>query len=182
MDKLQQVIATIIKSPLGDQEKISWIEKFTSATSPEELKTRLEEISQYFDSFAEKYEDEVRLYDKYLAILEKFQMEMTQVQQKPPPPIPPVATSVSTAVTQPSSVQPVVSQQVATVPAPNTNPSNSPSVSSSPSSINSANTLQAPVSPLSSQQTDLQPVEEVDELYQIKQTIAQLQRQANQKA
>ncbi len=68
MDKLQQVIATIIKSPLGDQEKISWIEKFTSTTSPEELKTRLEEISQYFDSFAEKYEDERKAKRKKYAV------------------------------------------------------------------------------------------------------------------
>lgn len=180
MDKLQQVIVTIIKSPLGDKEKISWIEKFTSATTPEELKVRLEEISQYFDSFAEKYEDEVRLYDKYLAILEKFQMEMTQVQQKPPP-IPPVATSVSTAVTQPSSIQPVVNQSVAAVPAPSSIPANSTSAPPSPPLVNSSSTSQTPTSALSSQQADVQPIEEVDELYQIKQTIAQLQRQANQK-
>lgn len=104
MDKLQSVIATIVKSPLGDAEKLAWVEKFSNITSQEDFKIKLEELAQFFDSFAEKYEDEVRLYDKYLAILEKFQMELSQVQQKSLT-VPVAAITASTAV-QASSIQP----------------------------------------------------------------------------
>lgn len=172
MDKLQQVIATIVSSPLTDQEKITWIQKFTAVTNPEEFKKQLDEISQYFDSFAEKYEDEVRLYDKYLSILEKFQIELAQVQQKQPPPIPPVAVSVSAAVTQSPNPPVPVSNWT---PADTTFQPAVPPPVPSPTTVNDNAYQPLTLEPSTKLEDDQK---EVDELDQIKRTIAQLQSQA----
>lgn len=188
MDKLQQVISTILNSPMEEKEKLVWINKFNSITDPTEFSNMLEEMAKYFDSFAEKYEDEVRLYDKYLGILEKFQIELAQAQEKQIPLPASVASltgqqiagsSVPTTsgTVQTGQASPAISNQQS-IPASISPVSATPAgVQSHPVQSVSSVTSPVPTPPVNNS-TSVEPSTFVDELEQVQKTINQLKNQA----
>ena len=84
MEKLQQIISVILEAPLSDGERISLIVKVnTVANNSVEFDKAILYVADYLDAAANRYDEEVKVYDKYTQIAQQVQSEIEEIQAKP---------------------------------------------------------------------------------------------------